>query len=133
MTGKKISLYILAAFIAGTVLLIYIQYNSSKNIDSLVTGNQNLIDAARAAGSPKIVAQTVAWELPDGPDSRAVKQLESSVLAEGGVVLSYGQFYGPGTYNPDALPVRPRVHIDVAASRTARALSAPSGIITITD
>ena len=44
MTGKKISLYILAAFIAGTVLLIYIQYNSSKNIDSLVAGNQNLID-----------------------------------------------------------------------------------------
>jgi signal transduction histidine kinase/CheY-like chemotaxis protein len=44
MTGKKISLYILAAFIAGTVLLIYIQYNSSKNINSLVEGNQNLID-----------------------------------------------------------------------------------------
>ena len=44
MTGKKISFYILGAFIAGTILLIYIQYNSSKNIDSLVDGNQRLID-----------------------------------------------------------------------------------------
>ena len=96
-------------------------------------GNQNIIDAARAVGSPKLLAQTVAWELPDGPDARAVKDLESSVLAEGGVVLSYGQFYGPGTYNPDKLPERPRVHIDVAASRTVEALSAARGIVTITD
>jgi nucleoside-diphosphate-sugar epimerase len=49
-------------------------------------GNQNIIDAARASGCPKILAQSVAWELPDGPDARAVKQLESSVLAEDGVV-----------------------------------------------
>src|SRR5688500_19202455 len=26
-------------------------------------GNQNIIDAARAAGSPKILAQAVAWQL----------------------------------------------------------------------
>ena len=30
-------------------------------------GNQNLIEAARQSGSPKILAQTVAWQLPDGP------------------------------------------------------------------
>jgi uncharacterized protein YbjT (DUF2867 family) len=96
-------------------------------------GNQNLIDAARAAGSPRLLAQTVAWELPEEPDARAVKQLESSVLAEGGIVLSYGQFYGPGTCNPDALPEKPRVHIDIAASRTVEALDAPAGIVTITD
>src|SRR6185437_1608422 len=58
-------------------------------------GNQNIIDSARASGSPKILTQTVAWELPDGPDARAVKQLESSVRAEGWVVLSYGQLYVP--------------------------------------
>lgn len=96
-------------------------------------GNQNLIDAAHAAGSPKILAQTVAWDLPDGPDARAVKQLESSVLAEGGVVLSYGQLYGPGTYNPDAIPADPRVHIDQAAARTVELLDAPAGVVTITD
>ncbi|WP_426247323.1 NAD-dependent epimerase/dehydratase family protein [Nocardioides sp. LHG3406-4] len=96
-------------------------------------GNANIIDASRAAGSPKVLAQTVAWELPDGPDALAVKQLETSVLAEGGVVLSYGQFYGPGTYNPDAVPAEPRVHIDRAAQRTVELLESPSGTVTITD
>jgi len=96
-------------------------------------GNQNIIDAARAAGNPKIFAQTVAWELPDGPDARAVKQLETSVLAEGGVVLSYGQFYGPDTYNPEAIPAEPRVQIDRAARRTVELLDSPSGTVTITD
>ncbi|MFC7660614.1 NAD-dependent epimerase/dehydratase family protein [Pseudonocardia benzenivorans] len=96
-------------------------------------GNQNVIEAARAAGSPRILVQSVAWELPDGPDSVAVKQLESSVLAESGVVLSYGQFYGPGTYNEHGLPAEPRVHIDRAAARTVEVLDAPSGVVTIVD
>ncbi|MCU1477170.1 MAG: NAD-dependent epimerase/dehydratase [Subtercola sp.] len=96
-------------------------------------GNQNIIDAARQSGSPRILAQTVAWELPDGPDARAVKQLESSVLAEGGVVLSYGQFYGPGTYNEGSIPAEPRVQIDRAAERTVELLGAPSGVVVIVD
>jgi hypothetical protein len=96
-------------------------------------GNQNIIDAARASGSPKILAQTVAWQLPDGPDARAVASLESSVLAEGGVVLSYGQFYGPGTYNVDNIPADPKVQIDRAAERTVELLEAPSGVETIVD
>ena len=58
-------------------------------------GNQNLIEAARQSGSPKILAQSVAWQLPDGPDARAVAELERSVLAEGGVVLRYGSSTGP--------------------------------------
>lgn len=96
-------------------------------------GNQNLIEAARQSGSPKILAQTVAWQLPDGPDAMAVAELESSVLAECGVVLSYGQFYGPGTYNEQRVPAGPRVQIDRAAERTVGALSEPSGVIVITD
>ncbi|MFG2076435.1 SDR family oxidoreductase [Nonomuraea maritima] len=96
-------------------------------------GNQNLIDAARQSGSPKILAQTVAWQLPDGPDADAVVELERSVLAEGGVVLSYGQFYGPGTYNEQQIPAEPRVRIDRAADRTVELLDAPSGVVVITD
>ena len=75
-------------------------------------GTRNLIEAARRSGSPKILAQSVAWQLPDGPDAQAVAELERSVLAEGGVVLRYGQFYGPGTYNEQQPPEEPRVHID---------------------
>jgi uncharacterized protein YbjT (DUF2867 family) len=96
-------------------------------------GNQNLIEAARQSGSPKILAQTVAWQLPDGPDALAVAELERAVLAEGGVVLSYGQFYGPGTYNERQLPAEPRVHIDRAADRTVELLDASSGVVVITD
>jgi hypothetical protein len=96
-------------------------------------GNQNLIDAARKAGSPKLLVQSVAWQLPDGPDAVAVASLEKSVLAEGGVVLSYGQFYGPGTYNEQQIPAEPRVQIDRAAALTVAALGAPAGVVVITD
>jgi hypothetical protein len=96
-------------------------------------GNQNLIEAARRSGSPKFLAQTVAWQLPDGPDALAVAELQRAVLAEGGVVLSYGQFYGPGTYNEDAVPAEPRVQIDRAAERTVQLLDSPSGVVVITD
>ena len=96
-------------------------------------GNRNVIEAARRNGSPKILAQTVAWQLPDGPDAHAVAELERSVLAERGVVLSYGQFYGPGTYNEHRIPGEPRVQIDRAAERTVELLNAPSGVVVITD
>jgi nucleoside-diphosphate-sugar epimerase len=95
-------------------------------------GTRNLIEAARRSGSPKILAQSVGWQLPDGPDARAVAELERSVLAEGGVVLRYGRFYGPGTYNEQP-PEEPRVHIDRAAERTVEALGEPTGVVVIHD
>ena len=96
-------------------------------------GNRNLIEAARRSGSPKILAQSLAWQLPDGPDAQAVAELERSVLAEGGVVLRYGQFYGPGTYHEQKPPEEPRVHIDRAAERTVEALAEPTGVVVIID
>ena len=96
-------------------------------------GTQNLIEAARQSGSPKILAQSVAWQLPDGPDARAVAELERSVLAEGGVVLRYGQLYGPGTYHDTQKPDDPRVDIDRAAELTVGALDAPTGVVLIID
>jgi nucleoside-diphosphate-sugar epimerase len=97
-------------------------------------GNQNLIEAARQSGSPKILAQSVAWQLPDGPDVRAVAELGRSVLAEGGVVLGYGQFYtGPGTYNEQQQPAEPRIYVDRATERTVEALGVSTGVVIITD
>ncbi len=95
-------------------------------------GNRNLIEAARRSGSPKILAQSLAWQLPDGPGAQAVAELERSVLAEGGVVLRYGRFYGPGTYSEQP-PEEPRVHIDRAAERTVAALGEPKGVVVIID
>ena len=95
-------------------------------------GNQNLIEAARQSGSPKILAQSLAWQLPEGPGARAVAELERSVLAESGVVLRYGQFYGAGTYHEQP-PKEPRVHVDRAVERTVDALGEPTGVIVIID
>ncbi len=96
-------------------------------------GNANLIDAARLSGTPKILAQSLAWQLPDGPDARAVAELERSVLAVNGVVLRYGRFYGPGTYYEQQPPAEPRVQIDRAADRTVEALDKPTGVVVIAD
>ena len=37
-------------------------------------GTRNLIEAARRSGSPKILAQSVAWQLSDGRDAQAVAE-----------------------------------------------------------
>ena len=82
-------------------------------------GTRNLLTAAAAAGARRVVAQSIAWAYAPGPEphresdpldlgavgSRAVSVrgiaaleywiLNSPPLA--GVVLRYGQFYGPGT------------------------------------
>jgi len=42
MTSNRIIYLMLCAFIAGNVLIIFVQYNSSKNIHSLITGNKKL-------------------------------------------------------------------------------------------
>jgi len=65
--------------------------------------------------------------------AQAVAELERSVGAEGGVVLRYGRFYGPGTYHEQQPPEEPRIHIDRAAERTVTALGEPKGIVVITD
>lgn len=95
-------------------------------------GTANVLAAARAASARRFLAQSVAWDLP-GDGGVAKADLESAVLAAGGVVLRYGQFWGEGTYHPDAPPPPPRVHVDHAARRTVAALDAPSGIVTIVD
>lgn len=83
-------------------------------------GTDRLIDAARAAGATRFIAQSIAFAYaPGGPEPRteddplmsnpptgfecavaAIRHLESAVLhADGlaGVVLRFGHCYGPGT------------------------------------
>ncbi len=92
-------------------------------------GTTNLVDAAQICAA-KVMAQSVAWILL-GDGGFALEFLESTVLAAGGVVLRYGQFYGPGTYFESDPPSPPRVHIDDAARRTLDSLSALSGVLSI--
>jgi nucleoside-diphosphate-sugar epimerase len=77
-------------------------------------GTRNLVDAATAAGVPKVVSQSVAFAYTFEPGMKtehaaihgsaagemgaAMESLEQQTLAApGGIVLRYGFFYGPGT------------------------------------
>ncbi len=77
-------------------------------------GTRNLLAAARAAGVRRIVAESIAFiyapegdwvKDEDAPLATAtlpsaaepISDLERQVLQAGGIVLRYGQLYGPGT------------------------------------
>ncbi|HXN36924.1 MAG TPA: NAD(P)-dependent oxidoreductase [Solirubrobacteraceae bacterium] len=81
-------------------------------------GTRILVEAARAAGAKRILAQSIAFAYAPGPagavhvesdpltgdppkqfrrSADAIAQLERTVLDAGGQVLRYGYFYGPGS------------------------------------
>ena len=95
-------------------------------------GTRNLLMAAEAAGTSTFLAESLAWR-PEGDAGAAVDDLERAVLEAGGVVLRYGQLYGPGTYFELEPPSHPRIEVGEAARRTALALDQPSGIIEIVE
>ncbi len=95
-------------------------------------GIRNLIKAATKANSPRLLVQSVAWELP-GAGVEAVRFLEKSVLEYGGTVLRYGRLYGPGTFYVNDTPPSPRVHIEEAARKTAKFLYTTDKFVKIED
>ena len=95
-------------------------------------GTCNLIAAAQAAAAPRFLAQSIAWRLAREAHT-SVEEHERMVLHEGGVVLRYGAFYGPGTYHEKDQPEPPRIHVAEAARRTVELLEAPSGVIEVVE
>lgn len=99
-------------------------------------GTRNLVTAALAAKVPRMIAQSIAWAYAPGTPpykeehpldagaqgNRAVTiggidALESLVLGSPpleGVVLRYGNFYGPGTGRAEPEGASP-LHVDAAA------------------
>ena len=133
-------------------------------------GTDNLLAAARAAGVRRFVAQSyTGWpnERAGGPakteddpldptppkqqrqSMAAIKHLERAVAEAPleGVVLRYGNFYGPGASDEMAALIRKRrlpivgagdgiwsmVHVDDAASAAVTALTAAPGLYNIVD
>jgi len=79
-----------------------------------IEGTRNLVDAARAAGVERIVAQSIAWIYAPGdgpaaedapldmdlPAIKGVMALEDAVAElPHWVVLRFGRLYGPGTWH----------------------------------
>ena len=92
--------------------------NPAENARIRRDGTRNLVDAALAAHTPRLIAQSIAWAYAPGAEPavenepldldaaepritsvRGVEALETAVaeVAES-VVLRYGMFYGPGTW-----------------------------------
>jgi nucleoside-diphosphate-sugar epimerase len=98
--------------------------DSAANARMRTEGTRHLVDAARAAGVRRVIAQSIAWayEPGSGPADESVpldltapaprrilvdgvQALETTAAeVEDAVVLRYGLFYGPGTwYAPDGI------------------------------
>ncbi|HEU5389014.1 MAG TPA: hypothetical protein VFV73_24250, partial [Streptosporangiaceae bacterium] len=97
-------------------------------------GTRNLLAAAVEAGAEQFIAQSIAWDQSDDARRAVTAAHEKTVLAAGGVVIRYGQLWGPGTYYETSPPARPRIHLDDAARLTVLALEVPPGVtMTIDD
>ena len=101
---------------------------SDRNSRIRTEGTRNLI---AAAGTARVIAQSISWELPENRATTA--EHERAVLQAGGVVIRYGQLYGPGTYFEAGPPEPPRIHVDDAARQTVPALGVPPGVTVVAD
>jgi nucleoside-diphosphate-sugar epimerase len=106
-------------------------------------GTRNLVAAANRLGVGRLVAQSIGWVYAPGPEPhsesdpldagaqgdrgttvRGVIALEDCVLKSpplAGLVLRYGQLYGPGTHSDTPSNFAP-VHVDAAAYAAALAI-----------
>jgi nucleoside-diphosphate-sugar epimerase len=126
-----------------------------RNARVRIEGTRNLVAAALAAGSRRLVAQSIAWAYAPGPTPHTeedpldldaegsrrvsvdgVAALEQGVLGAAGItgtVLRYGQFHGPGTANAEAKGSCP-VHVEAAAWAAVLALRhAQGGVFNIAE
>jgi nucleoside-diphosphate-sugar epimerase len=109
-------------------------------------GSRNLIEAARTAGARRVIAQSLAWlyapgqppyaedhpldleiEKADAMTVHGVVALETMTLKSPpleGIVLRYGQLYGPGTWNTAQKGPVP-IHVDAAAFAALLAVDTP--------
>jgi len=96
-------------------------------------GTRNLLAAAATAKAQRVIVQSISWELPSENRRAITASHERAVLDAGGVVIRYGQLYGPGTFYPGAPPQPPRIHVDDAARLTLPTLAVPPGVTIVAD
>jgi nucleoside-diphosphate-sugar epimerase len=119
-----------------------------------IEGTRNLMQAAKIARVPRVVAQSIAFiyvpgEGTHGEDDpldiaaegtrqltvQGIVALEREVLKTpgiAGVVLRYGYLYGPGTWY-DIPPKPPSVHVDAAAHAALLAAAKGAGVYNVAE
>lgn len=102
----------------------------ARNARVRTEGTRNLV---AAAGGTRVIAQSISWELPTEGGRTVTGEHERTVLSAGGVVIRYGQFFGPGTYYETDPPPPPRIHVDDAARLSLPALTLPGGVTVVVD
>jgi len=117
-------------------------------------GTLNLVQAALASGARRFIAQSIAWAYAPGAEPhteddpldlasegpraisvRGVAELERLTLGSAplaGVVLRYGQVYGPGSSRAHAEGSAP-VHADAAAHAALLAVERGAGIYNVAE
>lgn len=114
-----------------------------RNARVRIEGTRNLVDAARAAGVHRFIAQSIAFVYAPGREPHdesdplispteepwqstmegvvTLERLTTSSAGFDGLVMRYGMFYGPGT-GFESAPGKPAVHVDAAAQAATLAI-----------
>lgn len=107
--------------------------HGERNVRIRLEGTANLLAAAAGAGCDRLLVQSIAWKLPNERAAQAMAAFEQQVLDARGVVVRYGQFYGPDTFYPEGPPPPPRIQIDAAARATVDLLDAAPGVVEVVE
>lgn len=116
----------------------------ARNTHLRQVGTRHLVGAAAAVGARRVIAQSIAWLYPRGPEPHdegepidsddpatdetrtGIVDLERQVTRDPrfeGIVLRYGRLYGPGTWAPEPV-TPPTVHVHDAARAAVLAVDA---------
>jgi nucleoside-diphosphate-sugar epimerase len=82
-------------------------------------GGKNLVRAAEAAGSRRLILESVAFPL-EPASAEALEQMEQTALRAPleVLILRFGRLWGPATLYQEP-PVPPAIHVDDAGARAA--------------
>ncbi|QHS61518.1 ATP-binding protein [Chitinophaga agri] len=61
MNNNRFTYLVITAFLIGTLILAFIQYNSAKNIDQLIKGNQQLLRELQAGNKLRELERDIIW------------------------------------------------------------------------
>ena len=100
--------------------------NSDANNRSRREGGRNLVSAAEAAGSRRLILESVAFPL-ERPAAEALTQMEQTALESPieVLILRFGRLWGPATFYHEP-PEPPAIHINDAGTRAATLITSGS-------